>query len=775
MTGDQNPAIILFDSQDSQSKTKMNLSLQDSLFRDVPNPVWVIEKASLRFLDVNAAACSRYGYSRDEFLSMSLYDVRAPGETERHRDPNQNSNRAWEHRTKAGELMYVEGHTFPADDGDQTVLAMIFDVTERVKMEQERTELLKRYQILSEAANDLLWDWDLRTNTVTHNEALVTLYGYDRSHLQEDIYWWASLIHPDDYGVASWSIQEAIREKRRYWSAEYRFKKADGTYVPVFDRGILQTDDDENPVRMIGSIVDLSTRQAAEDERKQFFRLSLDSMLMLDPSGTITQGNAAFNHLAGIDLANGPRHNMRELLAEQDVHVFDLAVNRALKEGLESHFSTSIATKAGQGKVVEWGLITNEARNRLFLIGRDITETIESRKELEGALARSQGLAIDAQAASKAQTEFLQNMSHELRTPMNGLLGTAQLLAASVTSDRQRHFAHILIQSGESLLQILNDILDFSKIESGEIALDQAPFFLPQIVQSVTDLFALTARQKRVGLTMSISELADVTVVGDQFRIRQIINNLVGNAIKFTDQGEVQIDLDVQPIGDRKIEAIITVSDTGIGVDPTMQDLIFQRFVQVDSSLTRRHGGTGLGLSITKTLVELMNGQISMDSELGIGSKFVVRIPLEIVNHKKKETRVQKVHPIRIRPGTKVLIAEDVEVNAIILASWLEERGFECFTASTGREAIDMLGAQVFDGIFLDLHMPDYSGYEVINMVRDLEHKTDIRLPVVAVTASVSQDERQKCIASGFDDYIPKPVMVDDLDRVLSRLFGVKA
>ena len=754
----------------------MPLILDDSLFRDVPNPVWVVETETSRFLDVNQAACKRYGYSREEFLNLTLPDVRRPGGPNPITKQGLGLNPVWEHVTKSGETLFVEGHILPVEGlPEGAILAMIFEVTERVKMEQERTELLERYQILSEAAQDLLWDWDLRNNTVTHNETLVTVYGYDRSYLKADISWWSTLIHPEDLGSSTWSIQEAIREKRRYWSAEYRFKKADGTYIPVLDRGILQTDENDKPVRMIGSIVDLTTRQAAEDERNQLFRLSLDSMLMLDPSGTIRLANDAFYHLVGSTREKGERVDIRQYIATEDQIHFNESLHEVLEDGKENHLTTVIVSSQEQSRTVQWGMIANESKSRIFLIGRDITESIQAQRALELALQQSQEFAEKAQAATKAQSEFLQNMSHELRTPMNGLLGTAQLLAASVADEKQQYFTNILIRSGESLLQILNDILDFSKVESGEIMIDQSPFRISETIQSIHDLFLLPAQQKNLNFILTIDPTANKFVLGDSFRLRQIVNNLVGNAIKFTDHGEIELELSVQPAEDNYILAVVKVRDTGIGIDPSMQGRIFERFIQADSSLTRRQGGTGLGLAITKSLTELMGGQISVVSRPQFGSEFTVKIPFKTTKAPKITQPIPSSPVPQIPLGTRVLIAEDVEVNALILASWLEDRGFECITATTGQETMSMLSNHEFHGIFLDLHMPDYSGYEVIGMVRDMEKESFTHLPVVAVTASVSPEERQRCLDNGFDDYIPKPVMVDDLDRVIHRLFVSKA
>jgi len=734
--------------------------------------MWVFDDETLCFLEVNEAACQKYGYSREEFLSMNLLDIRSPEEQELFKNREEHSGRAWEHLTKSGDVLFIQGYEFPFEvDGRKAILALISDETERIKLERERTDLLQRYQILSEAANDLLWDWDLKTNQVTLNEALITQYGYDRSQLQQPITWWSDKIHPDDYSTATWSVAEAMKEKQRYWTAEYRFKKADGSWVQVLDRGIIQFNEDGEPVRMIGSIVDLTKRRAAEDDRNQLFRLSIDSMLFLDPSGNITRANAAFYSLTGVEVEATTARNMRDFLSPDDRPIYDDVVKKALSDGVDGHFTSSISTEDGTEKTIEWGMITNESRSRLFLVGRDITESKAAQQELEEALVRSRQLAIEAQAARKAQTEFLQNMSHELRTPMNGMLGTAQLLAASTHDEKHRNLATILVRSGESLLQIVNDILDFSKIESGNIDLDRAPFRLAEAVQIVFDLFSLPARQKGLTYTTSISDQAKVCVVGDHFRLRQVISNLIGNAVKFTDKGSIDVSLNVRTNSFGLLEATIKVSDTGAGIAPDLSQRVFERFFQADSSPTRRHGGTGLGLSISKTVVELMGGTIELETGIGSGSQFTVRVPFPVSTEPDDACCVSEHQAMCSKPGAKVLIAEDVEVNAMILTSWLEERGFECVTVETGYEAIHALSSQAFDGAFVDLHMPGASGYDVVREFRKFELGASKRMPVVAVTASVSVEERLQCLSEGFDDYIPKPILVGELDRVVARLF----
>ena len=743
----------------------MSLSLPDSFFWNAPNPMWVYDDETLKFLQVNTAACARYGYAIEEFLGMTLLDLRSPEEQELFKNRKDHPDRVWEHHSKSNETFYVRKYDFPFQlDGTPVTLSMIADVTKEVLLGREKTELLQRYHVLTEAANDLLWDWDLKTNMVTHNEALVNLYGYTKEDLIRPITWWSDMIHPDDFGIAAWSIQEAIRERRRYWTAEYRLKKADGSYVLVLDRGILHTDENDEPLHMVGSIVDLTTRKAAEDDRNQLFRLSIDCMLFLEPNGNITQANAAFYNLVGAHPESEAIRNMHDFLSPDDRATFEQAVQSAISEGKEGHFTTGLATESSQGKTIHWGLITNESKSRLFLVGRNVTDSIIDQQNLKIALA-------EAQAARQAQSEFLQNMSHELRTPMNGMLGTAQLLAASAATEEDRKRANVLIRSGESLLEIVNDILDISKIESGILNFEEIPFYLPEVAHTVYDLFSPSASQKDLSFTIAMTPEAEVTVLGDPFRLRQILSNLVGNAIKFTDRGAIAIIVDSEPNLDGGLEAIFKVRDTGIGIADDMQTKIFDRFVQVDPSLTRRQGGTGLGLAISQNLAKMMGGTLTLNSKIGKGSDFIVRIPYKT----SPKLPMSEIFPREIahcsKPGTKVLVAEDVEVNAMILTTWLEERGFECTTVSNGSDAILRLTQEAFDGAFVDLHMPDASGYDVVNALRTSEGSANRNVPVVAVTASVSESERKKCAEHGFDEFIPKPILVGDLDRVVQKLF----
>lgn len=743
----------------------MSLSLPDSFFWNAPNPMWVYDDETLSFLQVNVAACRRYGYTTEEFLSMTLLDLRSLEEQEVFKNRKVHPERVWEHHSKAGDTFYIRKYDFPFEIGGRpTTLSMIADITEEVKLGREKAELLQRYQVLTEAANDLLWDWDLKTNMVTHNEALMTLYGYDKEDLVRPISWWSDMIHPDDFAIAAWSIKEAIRERRRYWTAEYRLKKADGTYVLVLDRGILHTDEHDEPLRMVGSIVDLTTRKAAEDDRNQLFRLSIDCMLFLEPNGNITQANAAFYNLVGPNPEPDGIQNIQDFLCADDRATFDQAVQNALAEGKEGHFTTRLATESSPGITIHWGLITNESKSRLFLVGRNVTDSIIDQHNLKVALAEAQG-------ARQAQSEFLQNMSHELRTPMNGMLGTAQLLAASATSEEDRKRVNVLIRSGESLLEIVNDILDISKIETGILNFEEIPFYLPEVAHTVYDLFSPSASQKDLSFTIALTPEAEATVIGDPFRLRQILSNLVGNAIKFTDRGAIAIILDAEPNPDGALEAIFKIRDTGIGIADDMQAKIFDRFVQVDPSLTRRQGGTGLGLAISQNLAQMMGGSLTLSSKIGKGSDFMVRIPYKTA----PKLPMAEIFPREIahcsKPGTKVLVAEDVEVNAMILTTWLEQRGFECTTVSNGSDAILKLAEEAFDGAFVDLHMPDASGYDVVNALRASEGSANRNVPVVAVTASVSEGERKKCAEHGFDDFIPKPILVGELDRVVQKLF----
>jgi PAS domain S-box-containing protein len=354
---------------------------------------------------------------------------------------------------------------------------------------------------------------------------------------------------------------------------------------------------------------------------------------------------------------------------------------------------------------------TLTASEHWLAIFTDVTESKEREEELTRLLQR-------AEAADRAKSEFLANMSHEIRTPMNGVLGMAELLAKSSLDTRQKTFIDIIVKSGNALLTIINDILDFSKIDAGQMKLRKAPFDPVEAIEDVATLLSSSAAEKDIELIVRGDVSVRETVLGDAGRFRQIVTNLVGNAVKFTEKGHVFIDLKSEPAVDGELMLAIRIEDTGLGIPEEKLKSVFEKFSQVDTSSTRRHEGTGLGLAITSGLVELFGGYIEVESEVGRGSAFTVHLPFEVVSERKSETSL----PVNTS-GAKVLVVDDNAVNRRILTEQLSMWGFDTVAAESGAEGLAVIGEAarlgvVIDAIVLDYHMPQMNGLDFARLMR---------------------------------------------------------
>jgi len=401
------------------------------------------------------------------------------------------------------------------------------------------------------------------------------------------------------------------------------------------------------------------------------------------------------------------------------------------------------------------------------------------------ALARDQ-----ARAASEAKSQFLANMSHEIRTPMNGVVGMASLLSRTELSDIQQEYVDTMHNSGLSLLKIINAVLDYSKIEAGKFTLDIADFSLKTAVDDVFHLFAPEAARKELVLTSSIGSDVPNSLRGDAIRLSQIFSNLVSNAIKFSDGGEISVTCelsDQQSDSGEKVELLFEVSDPGAGIPEEHVDNLFEHFSQVDESSTRQHGGTGLGLAICKELAILMGGRIGVRSQLAKGSTFWFTARFEIGDEE------AVAEPVRERGETeenftnysqrsvisgrwsnfdkKVLVVDDNEVNLLVAQRMLEELGFEVDLAANGQEAIDASAECDYAAIFIDSQMPGMDGNETTRIIRRVEGD-EKHMPIIALTANAMAPDRDKAFAAGVDDYLCKPVFLEDLDVALSRLLA---
>jgi signal transduction histidine kinase/DNA-binding response OmpR family regulator len=469
-----------------------------------------------------------------------------------------------------------------------------------------------------------------------------------------------------------------------------------------------------------------------------------------------------------------------------------LVLAAPLAASLARRFSAPVEALAkGAQEIAEGKLGTRvEVRrnDELGQLGRKFNAMATSLETLTSDL---RGAKDKAEAANLAKSQFLANMSHEIRTPMNGLLGMTQLLLDTELDGQQRRYAEIVHQSGNALLGILNDILDFSRIEAGRLELVEADVDLRRLAASVAELFGESTRIKRLELQVRVEPSVPGLLRGDGGRLRQVLVNLVGNAVKFTEKGAVTVAIGLETDDGDRVRVRFEVADTGIGIEPAMQSRVFEPFVQADGSATRKHGGSGLGLAICRQLIGLMQGEFGVTSEPGKGSVFWFVVPLgrpasvaetaADTASEVPEKRAPAHDGVRSRAAAyRILVVEDNPVNQQVALGMLKALGHRCDVAPGGEEALAAVRAQRYDAVLMDCQMPGMDGFSATREIRKMEAQGELaprRLPIIAVTAYALEGDRQRCLDAGMDSYLSKPFTRDslalELQRVLKREYRV--
>ncbi|HEV2532786.1 ATP-binding protein [Phenylobacterium sp.] len=441
----------------------------------------------------------------------------------------------------------------------------------------------------------------------------------------------------------------------------------------------------------------------------------------------------------------------RLLLTPYAMLMLYMGVDLALRDGLKS------------GEVVAVGAALVTLVNFFFLARRQLDR---SRTVLRAARKQAQLGEHAADAANAAKSTFLATMSHEIRTPLNGVLGMAQAMAADELSEVQRERLGVVHRSGEALLAILNDVLDLSKIEAGKLELETIEFDLGEVAQGAYSAFTALANKKGLSFGLDIAA-ARGRYLGDPTRLRQVLYNLISNALKFTDQGEIR----VQARHDGAVLEIV-VSDTGVGISPENLARLFHKFDQLDSSTTRRYGGTGLGLAICHELAQLMGGDIAVESEVGQGSRFIVRLPMPMIGEERASPQLAPAPATDLRPmRLRVLAAEDNAVNQLVLKTLLHQLGLEPTVVEDGAAAVEAWRASEWDVILMDVQMPVMDGLAATALIRKIERETGRRrTAIVALTANAMAHHVEQYRAAGMDRHVAKPISAADLFQALSAV-----
>ena len=564
---------------------------------------------------------------------------------------------------------------------------------------------------------------------------------------------------------------------------ELTYIRQDGTRFPAVVSVTALRDADGTIIGYLLIGTDNTARKLVEEEQKksdqrlrdqQFYTRSLiesniDALMTTDPFGIITDVNKQMEALTGCtrdELIGAP---FKDFFT--DPERAEAGIKRVLSEKKVTDYELTARARDGQQTVVSYNATTFYDRGRtlqgVFAAARDVTE----RKLVEAELQQAKAAA---ESASRSKSDFLASMSHEIRTPMNAIMGIADLLAQTELTGEQNKYVQIFRRAGDNLLNLINDILDLSKVEASQLELEQTGFVLGDLLEKVTEMVAPPAQEKGLVLTCEIAPGTPTDLVGDPTRLRQVLLNLLGNAIKFTETGKVT--LRVESNGDPAMPTALrfTVTDTGIGIPLDKLGRVFERFTQADSSTTRRFGGSGLGLTISRRLVELMGGRIWVESELGEGSVFALVVPFEIWSaHDRPEVLVVGADAETPLKPLSILLVEDSPDNCTIIAAYLADTPYEIAVAPTGAIACEMFFIGAYDLVLMDRQMPVMDGLTATRTIRTWE-KVNGRAPapIIALTASALKGDRETCLAAGCTAFLTKPIKQDVLLRAIHETMG---
>jgi PAS domain S-box-containing protein len=758
------------------------------LFALSPQPAWVYEAETLRFLEVNEAAVRSYGWTREEFLGMTLRDIRPPEEQEAlaaglaSSPDGERIGTSAIHRTKSGQRRRVEVSSYPLEfAGKSARMVLVHDVTDRYEAQEALVRSEQKYRSVIEQLQDVFFRTDGQGLWTFLNPAWSALTG----HAVEDSLGthYLTYVHPSDRATLLDAFR-SLAEGTETMRLEVRYFRREGSYRWVEASLHAARDDRRRFIGTMGTLRDVTERRAADEERerlgthiRQLLDASGEGIYGLDARGVITFVNRRGSEMLGYEPAELVGRLMHEAVhyARRDGTPYpesECPIVLAAMQGVPCEVDDEVMWRK-DGVPVQVEYTASPVREQGRLSGavvnfRDISA--RKRTELELIVARDA-----AEAASRAKSDFLARMSHELRTPLNSIIGFANVLlknkAGTLRQDDLSYLTRIAA-NGRHLLGLINDILDLSKIEAGHMKLEITPVLVDALVRETVDELEGQTRDRAVVLRAELP--ASVRPIEtDVSRLKQVLINLIGNALKFTERGEVIVRLEVDSAGH---PTLIEVRDTGIGIPAERLDAIFNVFEQAESMVTRRYGGTGLGLAISRSLCELLGHRLEVASTEGRGTTMTIRLG---EGPPRSRMRTPAAMPVVARaPGAEsarglerlVLVVDDDVDARVMLGEVLEEAGCRAVGASTGVEGLRLARELRPDLIILDLRLPKISGFDVLRILRSDEELRGTPVVVVSVVGTESRSA-----LPGATAILDKPVDREQLHDVLRRLLPALA
>jgi PAS domain S-box-containing protein len=720
------------------------------------------------------------------------------------------AGRAWSGemsaRRKDGGLFLAQLNTALIRNVPGAPVGIIFsalDITDHKATEEALRVSVERFAFAMEAANDGLWDWHVPTARPYLSPRYMTMLGYEPDELPAAHETWLGLLHPDDRDRAVRAFDDYLKGRSAKYETEFRLRQRSGEYLWILSRGkVVERDAHGHPVRVVGTHSDITARKLAEErvlrardeldarvrERTRQLSEAIDSLreneewvrsilnnvptgiVVIDP---LTREVLDANPLA-LSLLKLRRQEVVGRNCQESICRTDQGVCPLCESGRPGNDTPQLVRADGSRIPVQRTVTPVVLGGRRVMLETLVDITERRRAEAELREARSA-----AEAGSEAKSRFLAMMSHEIRTPLNGVIGVLHLLRRdAATGPEQQRLMHMAAISADTLLRVINDILDFSKIEAGKLDLHPRPLDLRQTVAETASVFAQKAREKGLEWSVRVAPSVPRAVLGDVGRVAQVLGNLLGNAVKFTEAGGIILEVEMSgPVR-------FSISDTGIGIPHEQQAHLFQPFHQVDNSARRRFEGTGLGLGICQQLVLLMKGSMGFQSEPGRGSTFWFEVPFQVLPDESiaapaadagRDTAADETALGRApnRRGL-VLLVEDNEINQELARAMIEAAGGACECSTDGRSAVHAALSGTYDLILMDCMMPEMDGYEATRAIRAEELRRcaggrTARVPIVALTANAMKGDRERCLAAGMDDYLSKPIDPAELVRMLAK------